>query len=92
MQPECSPLPRLSYRMSMQKPVPSITGSLEELQEKLILWKTNMEGKGLRVNMGKTKFLISGPGIDVLQKFGKDACGVCLKGVGTSSIFYGCSS
>ena len=39
-----------------------ITESLEELQEKLILWKTNMERKGLWVNMGKTKVLISGPG------------------------------
>ena len=70
-----------------------ITESLEELQEKLIFWKTNMEGKGLRVNMGKTKDLISGLGLDVLQKSGKDPCGVCVKGVGTNSIFCGgCSS
>ena len=50
-----------------------------------------MEGKGLRINMGKTKVLISG--LDVFQKSGKDACGMCLKGVGTNSIFCGgCSS
>ena len=36
-----------------------ITESLEELQQKLILWKTNMERKGLRVNMGKTNVLTS---------------------------------
>ena len=48
-----------------------------------------MEWKGLWVNMGKTKVLISGPGIDVLQKSGKDPCGVCLKGVGTNSSFCG---
>ena len=35
--------------------------TLGELQEKLILWKTNMEGKGLRVNISKAKLLISGP-------------------------------
>ena len=32
-----------------------IIESLEELQQKLILWKTNMERKRLRVNMGKPK-------------------------------------
>ena len=70
-----------------------ITESLEELQEKLILWKTNMEGEGRRVNMGKTKVLLSGHGLDVLQMFVKDPCGVCLKGVGTHCISCGgCSS
>ena len=38
-----------------------MTESLEEMQDKLILWKTNMEGKGLRINMGKTKVLVPGP-------------------------------
>ena len=51
-----------------------IIESLEELQKKLILWKTNIEGKGLPVNMGKTMVLISGPGLNVLQKSGKDPC------------------
>ena len=66
-----------------------ITESLEELQQKLILWKTNMEGKGFRVNMGNINILIFGPRFDVLQKSGKDPCGVCLEGVGTNSIFCG---
>ena len=39
--------------------------------------------------MGKTKVLISGPGLDMLQKSGKDPCGICLKGIGTNSIFCG---
>ena len=66
---------------------------LKELQEKLILWKTNMEGKGLRVNTGKTNVLISGLGLDVLQKSGKDPCDVYLKGIYTNTIFCGgCSS
>ena len=31
-----------------------------------------MQGKGLRINMGKTKVLISGMGFGVLQKSSKD--------------------
>ena len=49
-----------------------INESLDELHKKLIIWKTSIEGKGLWVNMGKTKVLISGPGLDVLQKSGRD--------------------
>ena len=42
--------------------------------------------------MGKTEVLISGPGVDVLQKYGKDLCAVCLQGVSSDSIFCdGCS-
>ena len=33
----------------------------ELLENKLSIWKVNFELKGLRVNMGKTKVLISGP-------------------------------
>ena len=39
--------------------------------------------------MGKTKVLIYGKGLDVLQKSGKDTCGVCLNRLSTNSIFYG---
>ena len=58
-----------------------ISESLEELQERLIFGKTDMKGKGLRVNMGKTRVLISGPGLDVLQKFSRDLCAVCVKSI-----------
>ena len=81
-----SPLPRVSYRTSLVNLYANdlivITESPEELKQTLILWKTNMEGKGLRVNMGKTKIPISGLVLDVLRKSGKQPCGVCLKGVG----------
>ena len=41
----------------------------------------------------RTKVLISGPGLDVLQKSGQYRCSVCLKGVGTNSLLCGgCSS
>ena len=42
--------------------------SLEELQEKLILWKSSMEGQVIRVHMDRPRVLISEPGLDVLQK------------------------
>ncbi len=45
-----------------------------------------MEQKGLRVNMPKTKILISGVGLDVLKDSGKFPCAVCRKGVRTNSI------
>ena len=56
-------------------------GSLAELLVKVQTWKTEMEKKGLRVNMGKTKKMESG--INLLKKSGKYPCGVCLTGVGS---------
>ena len=63
--------------------------SMEELLVKLKTWKTEMEKKGLRVNMGKTKIMVSGLNLDLLKKSGKDPCGVCQKGVGSNAIFCG---
>ena len=63
-----------------------IANSLEECIAKLKAWKLGMENKGLRVNMKKTKFLISGIGLNLLQDSGKFPCAVCRSGVGTNSI------
>ena len=60
-------------------------GSMEELLVKVKTWKTEMEKKGLRVNMGKTKIMESGINLDVLKKSGKFPCGVCLTGVGRTN-------
>ena len=51
--------------------------SMEELLVKVQTWKTEMEKKGLGVNMGKTKIMESGINLDVLKKSGKYPCGVC---------------
>ena len=67
-----------------------IADSLEECVAKLKVWKRGMESKGLRVNMAKTKFMVSGLGLDVLTESGEHPCAVCLKGVRQNSIF--CSS
>ena len=62
--------------------------SMEELLVKVHTWKTEMEKKGLRVNMGKTKIMESGINLDVLKKSGKYPCGVCQSGVGSSNAIF----
>ena len=62
--------------------------SLSELKELFGRWKCNMEGKGLRVNIGKTKVMISKFGAEPRNKSGKWPCGVCQKGVGRNSILF----
>ena len=61
---------------------------MEELLVKVQTWKTEMEKKGLRVNMGKTKIMESGINLDVLKKSGKYPCGVCQSGVGSSNAIF----
>ena len=63
-----------------------IADSLDECVAKLKAWKAGMENKGLRVNMPKTKCLVSGVGLDVLKDSGKFPCAVCRSGVGSNAI------
>ena len=52
--------------------------TMEELKAQFIRWKSAFEGKGLKVNLGKTKVMeSSGGGVVVLAKV--DPCGVCGK-------------
>ena len=44
-----------------------IAESLEECVRRLLIWKEAMEMKGLRVNARKTKVMICGTGLDLLQ-------------------------
>ena len=62
--------------------------SMEELLVKVQTWKTEIEKKVLRVNMGKTKIMESGINLDVLKKSGKYPCGVCQSGVGSSNAIF----
>ena len=64
-----------------------IAESLEECVRRLLTWKEAMEKKGLRVNAGKTKIMICGTGLDLLQSSGGFPCAVCRTGVGSNSIF-----
>ena len=61
--------------------------TIEELTQKLEVWRVNLENKGLRVNMKKTKIMFSGVNMDTLIDTGVWPCGVCRSGVGRNSIF-----
>ena len=52
----------------------------DELRMQLIKWKTNLKARGLRVNMTKTKIMVSRVDLQTL----KDS--VCRNGVGSNSI------
>ena len=56
-----------------------IADSLEECVRRLLIWKEAMEKKGLRVNAGKTKVMICGTGLDLLQSSGEYPCAVCRR-------------
>ena len=47
-----------------------------------------MEEKRLTVNAEKTKIMICGTGLDLLQSSAKFPCAVCHTGVGSNIIFY----
>ena len=46
----------------------TVAESEEELWRKLSEWKERVEAKGLRLNIGKTKILISDANLDTLQE------------------------
>ena len=48
--------------------------------------ESEIEKTGLRVNMEKTRIMVSGLN---LEKSGKDPCGVCQKGVRSNAISCG---
>ena len=58
----------------------------QELKEKISKWKECMEAKGLKMNVNKTKVMVSGWKEGAVEKSGKWPCGVCGKGVGRNSI------
>ena len=58
----------------------------EELIKRLNEWKDNVERKRMRVNMNKTKVMISGERQKVRQKAVRWSRGVCSKCVGSNSL------
>ena len=69
-----------------------IAETLEDLKKKLIIWKYNIEAKGIRVNVNKTKLVCSKHISSVKSDAIKWPCSICHKGVGINSIFYqGCN-
>ena len=58
----------------------------DDLTTRLSEWKDNVENRGMRVNMNKTKVMISGEWQKVMQKAVRLPCCVCGRGVGNNSI------
>ena len=56
------------------------------LKQKIMKWKASMESKGLKVNVGKTKVMISGERKEVVAPAVKFPCSVCNKGVRSNCI------
>jgi len=55
----------------------------EDLIKRLNEWEDNVENRGMRVNMNKTKVVISGERQNPMQKAARWPCGVCGRGVGS---------
>ena len=54
-----------------------LADTMDEVLSKLGNWKKLLEVKGLRVNMGKTKIMISCKNLHSHRDSGKHPCGVC---------------
>ena len=63
-----------------------IAETLPELERKFQSWKQGLESKGLRVNLAKTKVLVSRKAGKPVVPSGKWPCAVCRSGVGSNSI------
>ena len=59
--------------------------TMDELIEKINRWKDCMERKGMKVNIAKTKVMVSGVNVSKEVRC-KWPCGVCGKGVGKNSV------
>ena len=60
-------------------------GSREEVVQKFIDWKSSLERRGMKVNIGKTKLMVTGKKSEIIRS-GRYPCGVCGRGVGANSI------
>ena len=64
-----------------------IAETLKDLKRKVTIWKDNIEAKGLRVNVNKTKLVCSKHNSSVKSDPVKWPCSICRKGVGINSAF-----
>ena len=62
-----------------------MSGNLDALRERYQTWRSALEGKGLKVNIGKTKMMVSGTESEVaLSKI--DPSGICGKRVVSNAV------
>lgn len=63
-----------------------MSDTMEGLREKFVKWREAFESKGLKVNLGKTKVMVSGmEGKALMSKV--DPCGMCGKRVKANSVW-----
>ncbi len=60
----------------------------EEAVEKFSAWKRRMDSRGLRVNMEKTKVVISGEELMIRMESGRYPFGCCGREVGENSVWF----
>ena len=80
------PLPRVSRGGILWEDADDLVTPWTSVK-RLQIWTEGMEQTGIRVNAKNTKVMICGSGLDTLRKSGKYPRGVCLSGVGASSIY-----
>ena len=61
--------------------------SLEDLRERFQWWRRALEGKGLKVNVGKTKMMVSETESETTSSK-IDPCGACGKRVGSNAVCF----
>jgi len=76
----------LPWELSYADDLVVIAGTEEDLIKRLNEWKNNVENRGMRVNINKTKVMISGERQKPVQNAARWPCGVCGRGVGSNSI------
>ena len=57
-----------------------------DLIKRLSEWNHNVENRNMRVNVNKTKVMVSGEWQIVMHKAVRWPCGVCGRGIGNNSI------
>ena len=62
-----------------------LTAETKEVIEMFRQWRREMEKRRLKINMNKTKYLVTGKEAKEKVQCGKWPCGCCGKGVGTNS-------
>jgi len=58
----------------------------DDLIKTLTEWKDNVDNRGVRVNMNKSKVMISREWQKVMQKAARWPCGICGRGIGNNSV------
>ena len=59
--------------------------NLEDLRERFQMWRDSLESKGLRINIRKTKMMVSGAEGEVVRSR-VDSCGICGKRVMSNAV------